>query len=45
MAEETDRARRERDMVLAPNEYVYVSDETKGNVDVFVGPSKQSLST
>lgn len=41
MAEEN---RRERDMILAPNEYVYVSDETKGNVDVFVGPTKQSLS-
>jgi major vault protein len=32
-------------MILAPNEFVYVSDETKGNVDVFVGPTKQSLST
>jgi major vault protein len=36
--------RRERDMVLAPNEFLYVSDETKGHVDVFVGPTKQSLS-
>jgi major vault protein len=34
----------ERDMVLAPNEYMYVSDETKGNVDIFVGPAKSSLS-
>jgi major vault protein len=32
------------DMVLAPNEYMYVSDQTKGHVDVFVGPTKQSLS-
>lgn len=35
---------RDGDMVLAPNEYMYVSDQTKGNVDVFVGPTKQSLS-
>lgn len=41
---EEDRARRERDMVLAPNEYMYVQDETKGHVDVFLGPTKQSLS-
>jgi major vault protein len=32
------------DMVLAPNEFMYVSDQTKGHVDVFVGPTKQSLS-
>jgi major vault protein len=44
MAEETDRIRRERDMVLAPNEYMYVQDETKGHVDCFMGPTKQSLS-
>jgi len=37
-------SRRDRDMVLAPNEYMYVSDQTKGNIDVFVGPTKQSLS-
>ncbi len=36
--------RRERDMVLAPNEYMFVLDQTKGHVDVFVGPNKQSLS-
>jgi len=42
MAEESNR--RERDMILAPNEYLYVSDETKGIIDVFVGPTKQSLS-
>lgn len=30
--------------MLAPNEYMYVSDQTKGNIDVFVGPTKQSLS-
>jgi len=35
---------RNKDMVLAPNEYMYVSDRTKGNIDVFAGPTKQSLS-
>lgn len=44
MADDTDRSRRDRDMVLAPNEFMYVSDETKGNVDVYAGPTKQSLS-
>lgn len=31
-------------MVLAPNEFMFVLDRTKGHVDVFVGPTKQSLS-
>lgn len=35
--------RRERDMILAPNEYAFINDETKGEVNVFVGPNKQSL--
>jgi len=30
--------RKDRDMVLAPNEWMLVRDQTKGNVDVFVGP-------
>lgn len=34
---------RERDLVLAPNEYAYVLDRTKGNVNVYVGPYKTSL--
>jgi len=34
---------RERDLVVAPNEYAYVSDQTKGNVNVHVGPLKTSL--
>jgi major vault protein len=38
------RKSQDGDMVLAPNEYMYVSDQTKGNIDVFVGPTKQSLS-
>jgi len=33
-----------RDLVLAPNEYAYILDETKGLVNLFVGPSKTSLS-
>lgn len=43
MADE-DRSRKDRDMVLAPNEWMLVRDLTKGNVDVFVGPCKMSLS-
>jgi len=38
------RSGKERDLVLAPNEYAYVSDQTKGNIDVYVGPHKASLS-
>jgi major vault protein len=34
---------RERDLVLAPNEYAYIADETKGNINVYVGPHKTSL--
>ncbi len=36
--------RRDQDVVLAPNEYMFILDKTKGFVDVFVGPNKQSLS-
>lgn len=42
MAESTE-GRRERELVLAPNEFAYISDETKGNVDIYVGPNKTSL--
>ena len=34
---------RERDLILAPNEYAYLLDETKGNVINYVGPNKTSL--
>ncbi len=34
---------RQRDMILAPNEFAYISDETKGDVSAFVGPNKTSL--
>ena len=43
MAEDRDRGRAAKDLVLAPNEFAYISDETKGNVDVYVGPHKTSL--
>lgn len=33
----------ERDLVLAPNEYSYVLDKTKGKIDTYVGPFKTSL--
>jgi major vault protein len=32
-----------RDLVLAPNEFAFILDETKGNVTVYVGPNKTSL--
>lgn len=32
------------DLVLNPNEYAYVLDTTKGQVSVYVGPNKTSLS-
>jgi len=38
-----DDHRSERDLILAPNEYAYLLDETKGNVINYVGPHKTSL--
>ena len=35
---------RERDLVLGPGEFANILDETKGNVSVYVGPVKASLS-
>jgi major vault protein len=44
MSDNDDRSgRRQSDMILAPNEYAFISDETKGEVNVFVGPNKTSL--
>ena len=34
---------RERDLVLAPNEFAFILDETKGHVIAYVGPHKTSL--
>ena len=39
-----DREIRERDILVGPNEYAYVQDLTKGNVILYVGPTKISLS-
>src|SRR5512136_2727183 len=39
----SDGIRHERDLILAPNEYAYILDETKGNVINYVGPHKTSL--
>lgn len=39
----TNDRSRERDLVLAPNEYAFISDQTKGNINVYVGPYKTSL--
>lgn len=38
-----ERRPRERELVLAPNEYAYVLDTTKGQVNCYVGPNKTSL--
>lgn len=35
--------RRERELVLAPNEFAYVLDTTKGQINCYVGPNKTSL--
>jgi hypothetical protein len=46
--ERTDRdvshAGRERDILVAANEYAYVQDLTKGDIVLYVGPTKISLS-
>ena len=34
---------RERDLILAPNEYAFIADETKGNINAYTGPYKTSL--
>lgn len=34
---------RERELVLAPNEFAYILDRTKGHIDVYCGPHKSSL--
>jgi major vault protein len=34
---------RERDLVLAPNEYAFISDQTKGHIVTYVGPFKTSM--
>jgi major vault protein len=38
-----DATNRERDLVLAPNEFAYIADQTKGHIIVYVGPCKTSL--
>ncbi len=34
---------RERDFVLAPNEFVFIQDKTKGQISTYVGPLKSTL--
>jgi len=36
-------ARRNQDLVLTMNEYAHITDETKGEVSIYVGPNKASL--
>src|ERR1044072_2141722 len=38
-----ERDTRERDIPVAPNEYAYVQDLTKGDINIYVGPCKISL--
>jgi major vault protein len=40
----SEREIRERDILIAPGEYAYVQDLTKGDIVLFVGPTKISLS-
>jgi len=40
----TERSIRERDILAAANEYAYVQDLTKGDIVLYVGPTKISLS-
>jgi major vault protein len=40
---EERRLPRERELVLAPNEYAWVLDTTKGHINCYVGPNKTSL--
>mgnify|MGYP003580706310 CR=1 FL=1 len=35
---------RERDILVAANEFAYVQDLTKGDIVLYVGPTKISLS-
>lgn len=39
-----ERDVRERDILVAPNEFAYVQDLTKGDIVLYVGPTKISLS-
>jgi len=41
MAEDTSG--RARELVLAPNEFAYILDLTKGDINLYVGPKKDSL--
>ena len=41
MSENQGRA---RDFVLAPNEFLFIQDRTKGLITVYVGPHKNTLS-
>jgi hypothetical protein len=40
----SERDARERDILVAANEYAYVQDLTKGDIVLYVGPTKISLS-
>lgn len=41
----SERDVRERDILVAPNEYAYVQDLTKGDIVLYVGPTKERIST
>lgn len=42
MAERYHEEVDERDLILAPNEFAYLLDETKGHVQIYTGPHKSS---
>jgi major vault protein len=42
--EDDVRGNRKSDLVLTPNQYAYVLDESKGLVSIYVGPNKTSIS-
>ena len=33
-----EERQRERDLILSPNEFAFISDQTKGNINIYVGP-------
>jgi len=45
MSDQRDNDGRTGDMIVPPNQYAYISDKTKGQISVLVGPFKQSLAS
>jgi major vault protein len=45
MAQPQEEGRRQQEMILSPNEFALIRDDTKGEVNTHVGPLKTSLAT